>query len=326
MRSTLRALTRSDALRALLGVTGGLALWRTARADAPAIPLNVGLIDKTFYVLPLWIAMREGIAAREGLDIRLSYVPAGESAASRLLNGTVDVQLASPDTVIQNASRGGPLRIVAGNANKLSHSLIARAPFKQISDLKGATIGILTMTEGSFFNIQDMLEPHGLSYPRDYKVVTTAGAGARHKLLLDGTIDAGLQSIPWSYLAVDAGMNDLGEAIAYIPDWLFTVWLVNQSMTANRAAIAPFLRTLRAGTERMYADRDLSVAVLVDELRMPAAYAQRGWEYFTSNAVFPKDLSVTKAGFARVFADDDKAKLLPAGASADLSGYVASFQ
>src|SRR6185369_12754095 len=47
-------------------------------------------------------------------------------------------------------------------------------------ELRGATVGILTLTEGSFFNWQDIARKHGLDYPGDYKVMQTAGAGARH--------------------------------------------------------------------------------------------------------------------------------------------------
>jgi ABC-type nitrate/sulfonate/bicarbonate transport system substrate-binding protein len=314
--------SRRSVMGALLGAGGAAALGLPARAQT-ARPLRVGLIDKTFYVLPLWIALREGLMARESLDVQLSYVPAGKSAADGLLAGTVDVQLASADTVIQNVAHGGPLRIIAGNANKLSHSLIARAPFKRIEDLKGATIGILTLTEGSFFNIQDMLTPHGLVYPRDYKVVTTAGAGARNKLLMDGTIDAGLQSIPWSYLAEDSGLNNLGDAITYIPEYLFTIWAANPSTLAP-GLLAPFRRALRAGTQRMYADRTLPIAVLADELKMPAAYAARGWDFFTTNAVMPADLSVSAPGFAKVFDADKRAQLLTPAATPDLAGYLDS--
>jgi ABC-type nitrate/sulfonate/bicarbonate transport system substrate-binding protein len=313
--------SRRATLRTLAGMGAGFAFGAPVIAHAAPMPLRVGLIDKTFYVLPLWIALHEGYAAREGLDVQLSYVAAGESAATGLLDGSIDVQLASADTVIQNVAKGGPLRIVAGNADKLSHSLIARPQFKRIEDLKGSTIGILTLTEGSFFNIQDMLEPHGLFFPRDYDVVPTAGAGARHKLLLDGKIDAGLQSIPWSYVAEDAGLTDLGEAIAVIPEYLFTVWTVNR-LTMRADTMISFLRALRAGTARMYADRDLSVQILADELHMAPAYAGRGWDYFTSNAVFPKDLSFSRPGFAKVFETDKKARLLPPDAPSNAARYA----
>lgn len=35
----------------------------------------------------------------------------------------------------------------------------------------------------------------------------------RHKALLEGTIDAGLPSIPWNYVAEEAGMNNLGDIL-----------------------------------------------------------------------------------------------------------------
>src|SRR5262249_62412646 len=123
--------------------------------------------------------------------------------------------------VVQNAATGGPLRIVAGNAGKLVHSLITRAPFKRFEELRGATIGIFNFKEGTFFQLKTMLAAHGLHYPGDYKVMETGGVPPRHKALLEGKIDAGLQSVPWNYVAEDAGMNNLGDVIKYVPDWQF---------------------------------------------------------------------------------------------------------
>ena len=120
---------------------------------------------------------------------------------------------------------------MADNTGKLTHSLIARKPFAQVEDLKGATIGILNMTEGTFFQIKEMLAAHGLHYPQDYSVKETGGVPHRHKALLDGSIDAGLQSIPWNYVGEDAGLNKLGDIIDYVPDWQF--------VTINANALGP---------------------------------------------------------------------------------------
>ena len=139
------------------------------------------------------------------------------------------------------------MRLIAGNAGKLVHSLIARAPFKPIADLKGATVGILNMKEGTFFQIKTMLATHGLNFPADYKVTETGGVPPRHKALLDGAIDAGLQSVPWNYVAEDAGMNNLGNVIDYVPDWQFVSINANSEWAAaNRDLLVRFLRTLLA--------------------------------------------------------------------------------
>ena len=78
----------------------------------------------------------------------------------------------------------------------------------------------------------------------------------RHKALLAGEIDAGLQSVPWNYVAEEAGMNNLGEASEYVPDWQFVCINVNgQWAAANRDLLVRFLRVMRRGTEWLYANR-----------------------------------------------------------------------
>ena len=40
-----------------------------------------------------------------------------------------------------------------------------------------------------------------MNYPGDYQVKHTGGVPPRHKALLAGEIDAGMQSVPWNYVA-----------------------------------------------------------------------------------------------------------------------------
>lgn len=70
----------------------------------------------------------------------------------------------------------------------------ARPKFYYIASLKGARIAFLNQTEGTFIQVREMLQRHGLHYPADYSVEETGGVPARHKALLSRTIDAGLQS------------------------------------------------------------------------------------------------------------------------------------
>ena len=182
--------------------------------------IAVGLVSRTFFNMPLWAAMENGFFAAEGIEVAPTILGSA-SQVPPLLDGSLQVVIGSPESAMQNAAAGGPLRLIAGNAGKLVHSLIARAPFKRIEDLRGATIGILNMKEGTFFHIKTMLAAHGLNFPADYKVTETGGVPPRHKALLEGTIDAGLQSVPWNFVAEDAGMNNLGNVIDYVPDWQF---------------------------------------------------------------------------------------------------------
>ena len=172
--------------------------------------IQVGLIDRTFFPQPVFVAIQNGYFADEGLNANIRFIRSGEGQAAGLIKGDLNFVLSSVEGIIQNVEHGGPLRMIAANSGKLSHFIVTQKKFAKVEDLKGATVGILTMTEGSFFNWQEIAQKHGLKFPEDYKVLETAGAGARHRLLLDGKIDVGLQSIPWAYVAEDAGFNNLG--------------------------------------------------------------------------------------------------------------------
>jgi ABC-type nitrate/sulfonate/bicarbonate transport system substrate-binding protein len=283
----------------------------------------VGLVSRTFFNMPLWIGVENGFFADADLEVETSIF-GNASQAPPLLDGTFQFVIGSPEVTMQNAAGGGPLRIVAGNAGKLVHSLIARAPFARIEDLRGATIGILNTKEGTFFHIKTMLAAHGLHYPGDYQIKETGGVPPRHKALLEGSIDAGLQSVPWNYAAEDDGMRNLGNVIDYVPDWQFVSVNANGEWAAAHEDIAcRFLRAMLRGTEWLYAHRAESSRIAAREMPAPLHHAERAWDYFNATNALTRVMSVNVIGLTKVIATLREAGLLPADAPSDPSFYVA---
>jgi ABC-type nitrate/sulfonate/bicarbonate transport system substrate-binding protein len=284
--------------------------------------MSVGLVSRTFFNVPLWAAMENGLFAAEGIDVAPTIL-GSSSQVPPLLDRSLQVVIGSPESAMQNAAAGGPLRLIAGNAGKLVHSLIARAPFKRIADLRGATIGILNMKEGTFFHIKTMLAAHGLDFPADYKVTETGGVPPRHKALLEGTIDAGLQSVPWNFVAEDAGMNNLGNVIDYVPDWQFVSINANAEWAAaNRDLLVRFLRTLLRATEWLYANRAAASEIAAREMPAPLGHAQRAWDHFTGTNALTRDMSVNIRGLEHVIATLRQSGHLPEGSPADPGFYI----
>jgi ABC-type nitrate/sulfonate/bicarbonate transport system substrate-binding protein len=284
--------------------------------------ISIGLVSRTFFNVPLWAAMEHGVFAADGIEV----VPTLLGSASQvppLLDGSLQVVIGSPESAMQNAAAGGPLRLIAGNAGKLVHSLIARAPFKRIEDLRGGTIGILNMKEGTFFHIKTMLAAHGLNFPGDYKVTETGGVPPRHKALLEGAIDAGLQSVPWNFVAEDAGMNNLGNVIDHVPDWQFVSINANAEWAAaNRDLLVRFLRTLLRATEWLYANRAAASEIAAREMPAPIGHAQRAWDHFTGTNALTRDMSVNIKGLAHVIATLRQSGHLPEGSPTDPGFYI----
>jgi len=282
----------------------------------------VGLVSRTFFNMPLWIGLENGYFADAGLAVETSIF-GNASQISPLLDGTFQFVIGSPEVTMQNVAAGGPLRIIAGNAGKLVHSLIARAPFARIEDLRGATIGILNTKEGTFFHVKTMLAAHGLNFPDDYKIKETGGVPPRHKALLEGSIDAGLQSVPWNYVAEDAGMHNLGNVIDYVPDWQFVSVNANDEWaSANENIVFRFLHAMLRGTDWLYAHRAESSRIAAREMPAPLHHAERAWDYFNETNALTRDMSVNVAGLTKVIVTLREAGLLPADGPADPSFYI----
>jgi ABC-type nitrate/sulfonate/bicarbonate transport system substrate-binding protein len=281
-----------------------------------------GLVSRTYFNMPLWAAQEHGFFADEGLEVE-GVIFGNESQVPPLLDGRFQVFIGSPELAIQNQAEGGPLKIVAGNAGKLVHSLIARAPFKRVEDLRGRTIGIFTEKEGTFFHVKAMLAAHGLNHPGDYQVKHTGGVPPRHKALLAGEIDAGLQSVPWNYVAEDAGMNNLGDVIDYVPDWQFVSVNVNSRWAEkNRDVLVRFLRAILKATGWLYANRAAASAIAARELPAPLPHAERAWDFFTGTGALTRDALVNFKGLAQVIATLKQTGLLRRDAPHEPAAYV----
>ena len=216
--------------------------------------LNVGLVSRTFFNLPLWTAMENGGFTRResrGHDRNSGQCLADAAAARRQFQ----VFIGGPEAVHPERQRRRPAADRRRKHRQADPFADRARRLSRIEDLRGRPSASSAKVEGTFFQLKEMLEAHGLNYPGDYQVKDTGGVPPRHKALLAGEIDAGLQSVPWNYVAEEVGMNNLGDVIEYVPDWQFVSINANsQWAEANRDVLVRFLRALRA-TEWLYANR-----------------------------------------------------------------------
>jgi len=177
-------------------------------APAPATEVvNVANVSRTLFSMPFWVAQHRGFLKAEGLETTSNILDSAEKINAALRAGTMQIAMGTPEAVIMDAYKGGPLRLIAGNTGKLPHFIIARPHIKTLKDLRGANFGILSEKEGSTYVVQDIAKAIGLT-PADYTMTAVGGAPTRWKLLREGKIDAGLQPFPLSYESEAAGFSN----------------------------------------------------------------------------------------------------------------------
>ena len=284
--------------------------------------LNIGVVSRTIFYLPTWTAIQQGFFKQEGLDVRIEVYDGSEKISDDLRAGAKQIGITSIENIVAEAYKGGALKLVAATAQRPPHFIIAQPEIKSLADLKGKTIGVVSMKEGTTFFVADIAKAGGFALS-DVKVEAVGGSPTRARLLRERKIDAGLQPYPLSYEAEAAGFSNLGAIAKLVPDYQFTSVAVDETWArANRALLVGFLRALRRGTDYMFAHPDESAELGAKELRTTAALARRALEDTARMDVLARDLGLTDASLKRVFENVQAAQLVPAGAAFDRAKFV----
>jgi len=266
-----------------------------------ATPLEIAIVSRTVFYVPLWIAMRKGFLGAEGIAPTVQVYDNAEKINADLRAGTVKIAVSTPESVIIDSYRGGSLRIVAGNAEKLPHFIIAKPSIKTLAQLRGAKIGVLSLQEGTTFLVQEVARAAGLQ-PSDYTIEAVGGAPTRWKLLKEGAIDVGLQPFPLSYEAEAAGFSNLGAVSRYVPDYQFTSINVDQGWALqNRNLVIGFLRAMQCGQTFADENRAEAAEIAAQELRTTPELARRAIEDTEKLHILSKTLAPSEAGLMAAF-------------------------
>jgi NitT/TauT family transport system substrate-binding protein len=273
-----------------------------------------------FNWLPVLVAQRCGLFAKRALEVEVQRLGTVDKATAAVRDGTLNLAITPPEGAIRDCADGGNLRIIAGNVTRLPLSLIANPKFKQVEDLKGARLGTSSLTEGTALYTMEMLRQHGLHYPGDYTFAVVGVHPARWKALQEGTIDAAVQLIPLNFVAVDAGYPNLGELTDYIPEIVFTALIVDRRWAEqHRATVVAFLRCLIDATQWLYDPaNDAPLLEITAQLtQAEGKYGRQALDYMREKSVFPRDLAIPPAAFAKSIELMQKAGLADASLSAN---------
>ncbi len=296
------------------GMLAGLLLLAGAMGQVRAEdrqPIRIAIVSRTVFYLPVWLAERRGYFRDEGLDATVEVFDSAERINAALRDGSIQIAVSTPESIMTDALHGGRLRVVAGNAGRLPHFIITRPEIGSIAELRGKTIGVLSSEEGTTHLVPQMALSAGLN-PGDYTIKPVGGAPTRWRLLQSGQIDAGMQPFPLSYEAEAAGFNNLGPLAAFVPDWQFTSVNVDDGWAeSHRTVLVGALRALRRGLDDIAADPDGAAAVAVEELRTSKALAERTLADTARMGILTPGMDVTIPGLERVHAALVAAKLVP---------------
>ena len=89
-----------------------------------------------------WVAQEEGLFKKNGLDVELVHIPSTSRANEVMLAGELQYSYMDGRNSVTAALKGADVVIIAGVANRLVFSFMARPEIKSFADLKSRKIGI----------------------------------------------------------------------------------------------------------------------------------------------------------------------------------------
>jgi ABC-type nitrate/sulfonate/bicarbonate transport system substrate-binding protein len=159
--------------------------------------------------LPIWVAQDMGLLRRWGIEADVFLHTSLDEVYARIKDGRAQIGRTSTEMVILDREQGGSQAIIAGNLNRLPFNFIAQPEIADVAGLRGKTIGVSSLAAGSSSLIMDLLADHGLVYPGDYSLVAIGPMITRWDMLRSREIDAGLQGVPYNFVALEQGYRDL---------------------------------------------------------------------------------------------------------------------
>jgi NitT/TauT family transport system substrate-binding protein len=250
----------------------------------------IGTTSKTVGYMAPWVAKVKGFFQAEGVRVDIPILRSATTGVQALVAGSTQFDSTTADAMITAVDKGQELELIGGMINGATYRLVATKKFQSFKDLKGAIIGVSSLTSGSTVLLRLMLEKNGIHYPRDFTLLSVGGTPERLAALESGRLDATLLAAPLSYKAVDMGYTKIGDVYEYVNHYqLSGVAVAKRWARDNQDTVKRVLRGLIRGFQWLHQNKEEAIAFISSELKLERRYAAAGWEeYVRSNAWPPK--------------------------------------
>lgn len=272
-----------------------LSSWPCAAQERVRFP--IGASSKTLSYAPLWVAQKQGFFEQQGLDAQVIAIRGSPLVLQALQSESIYIGNATTDTNIGAFEKGMDLAMIGGLINGLGMSLIGAKPYKTFDDLRGTTIGTLTLTSGTGFALRLVLKAHGLEYPRDYKLLNIGGASERYTALASGQISAAPVGVPLEITAKQQGFNIIGYFADDVPNYQLNTYTVKRSWAEkNRPLVVRFMKAMVLATRWLMDNKDSACNYLSKEMVINPEHCRLGWEYNVKHAIWDRNADLNLEG------------------------------
>jgi ABC-type nitrate/sulfonate/bicarbonate transport system substrate-binding protein len=211
-----------------------------------ATTIRVGYPQLNGGQTPLWNIADSRIDQKYGLDIKPVYIPGGVRLTQSMLSGAVDIAMTGGAAV--NAMLSGAEFIYVGMpVATYAFSLYARPEIKDVPDLRGKILGVITKGASSDHAAIALLRQYKMTQ-QDMKVLYFSRQEDALAALNQGIVQAAVHSAPTTLMARRLGFKELVNIGALKLPYPFMGLAVRRSaIQQSPEVIRGFLKAMIAG-------------------------------------------------------------------------------
>lgn len=261
-------------LAALTASCGGPPGRPASASGVEQTHLKVGIISVTATYVPLYLAVDDGLFAKEGVEVELLPFRGGSDLIKAVVAGSADVGVVSLAEVASGISAGQPLKAFYGGFNVPAFDWYAVPSIHAVGDAKGKRFGVTQYGSSTDFLTRYALAANGLDPVRDVQIVQGGDSPTRLAAMQAGQIDVNIFAAPDSLVAAERGYGRILRQRDLAPDYPYHVFGAMEPFLASHPnTIKALLRGFVLGLREARRDKARAIAAIVKRIPMEPKYA-----------------------------------------------------
>jgi NitT/TauT family transport system substrate-binding protein len=222
--------------------------------------------------LPVWLARDQGLFARNGLDVDVTFIASGTTSLQSLLAGDLQFTLNSAAEPAAAYLGGAPTRIMLAWNRVLAALFMVDPAITAPEQLRGKAIGITRFGAQPHIGARLALKKWGLDPATDVQYLQLGGVPEILGAMRTGAVVGGALSLPTNVVAQRLGFRVLGDVSRMdIPYQASTMTSLQPYLEANPDVARRMTRTLLEGIKLSLEDETAARAAVATYTRLDDA-------------------------------------------------------
>ncbi len=230
--------------------------------DGAALTIKVGYPQLSGGSMPLWVIGETGLDRRYGVDLKPIYIAGGARLTQSLIAGDVDIALTG-GAVVGAILSGADLTYLAIGLSTYAFSVYAGPDIKEVPDLRGKVLGVITKGASSDHAAIALLKRYGMRAGQDVKILYFARQSDLLAALDKRIVPAGVFSSPTNIMAQHLGFKELVNIAAFKLPYPHNAVATRRPLIRQNPELAKgFLKTYLAAVKVIHEEPEVAKKAL----------------------------------------------------------------